>query len=612
MAEQLTGQNSTKTPKHTRPESAAGIRVNPGPYEGVVKDNIDATRTGRLTVWIAAFGTDPDDPTGWRTVRYCSPFWGQTSVSKRSKTQDFSGGSPHTYGMWFVPPDIDNRVLCIFAEGKAEKGYWFGCIPSEFNAHMVPGISSGSWHGGGPEPLVEYNPLDPAGKSTESTFYSRAKTIHDYQNQVWSRQGLLGDPDRGPGISSAFRETPSRVFGISTPGPELVEPSGTDIATDGTSSVDKRVVSRQGGHQFVMDDGTADGKSQLIRLRTSNGNMLLMNDSAGFIYMINSAGSAWFEMDKAGNVRIYSGGKFEVHGTSGITLETPGPLSLSGSTVSITAKSSLTMSGMSASLTGMTSCSVGGMGSTSLSGSAVGVKALMCATVSGMMGVGISGACVTLNCKPPMPPSPSMPAPPGPEGPTAEPYMGHHSGATNSPVGSPSYGASSGVNDGQAGKYGAAGSFGINPSTPGYYGVYTNANGPIKFNTGFQGGLLGQAANQGATATLNQFDRTSVLYTDVNLKLPVAASGFAVNTKDPNVAAAAGLTQGEKQNNPGDLIDRINDPFAIGQANGLNVYATPEDGIAALSLALDLIQADGYTKISDVIQQYVARKGKVA
>jgi hypothetical protein len=513
--------------------------------------------------------------------------------------------------MWFVPPDIDNRVMVIFVNGDPEKGYWIGCIPEWPNMHMVPGISSGSWHGEGPEPLVEYNDREDGSKGTESTFYKRAKTIHDYQNQVWARQGLLKDPDRGPGISSAFRETPSRVFGISTPGPEIdvaagaVDDEGVDIPP-----TDTRVKARQGGHQFVMDDGTYDGKSQLVRLRTSNGNMLLMNDSAGFIYMINSAGTAWFEMDKTGNVRIYSGGKFEVHGQSGITLETPGPLNLSGSTVSIVAKSSLSMSGSSASLNGMSSCSVGSMGTTSLSGMQVGVKALMCATVSGMMGVSISGACVTLNCKPPSPPSPSQPGQ-AVEGPTKEPYTGHISGPTNSPAGSASYGAASGVNDGIAGKYGAAGSFGASPNSPGYYGVYTNANGPIKFNPGFQGGFLGTAANQGQTASLNQFDRNSVLYTNVNIRLPLATNGFAVNTRDPEVAAVAGLRPGEKQNNPGDLIGILDDPFAMGQANGLNVYATPEDGIAALSLELDLIQAGGYTKVSDVIQQYVARKGKV-
>jgi hypothetical protein len=197
------------------------------------------------------------------------------------------------------------------------------------------------------------------------------------------------------------------------------------------------------------------------------------------------------------------------------------------------------------------------------------------------------------------------------EGPTKEPYTGHISGPTNSPAGSASYGAASGVNDGVAGKYGAAGSFGASPHSPGYYGVYTNANGPIKFNPGFQGGFSGTAANQGQTALLNQFDRNSVLYTNVNIKLPLATNGFAVNTRDPEVAAVAGLRPGEKQNNPGDLIGILDDPFAMGQANGLNVYATPEDGIAALSLELDLIQAGGYTKVSDVIQQYVARKGKV-
>ena len=279
MAIDVGNIQGTKAPKHTQPESAAGIRINPGPYIGIVKNNVDTMRSGRLEVFITDQGGDPEDSGSWRSVSYCSPFFGTTSGTKRDKTQDFATGSPHSYGMWFVPPDIDNRVMVIFVNGDPRQGYWIGCIPEWPNMHMVPGISSGSWHGKGPEPLVEYNDRESGSKGSDTTFYKRANTIHDYQNQVWARQGLLKDPDRGPGISSAFRETPSRVFGISTPGPEIDVPTGV-VTGPGVDipSTEKRVKARQGGHQFVMDDGTYDGKSQLVRLRTSNGNMLLMND----------------------------------------------------------------------------------------------------------------------------------------------------------------------------------------------------------------------------------------------------------------------------------------------------------------------------------------------
>jgi hypothetical protein len=160
-----------------------------------------------------------------------------------------------------------------------------------------------------------------------------------------------------------------------------------------------------------------------------------------------------------------------------------------------------------------------------------------------------------------------------------------------------------------SGNYGASSSFGVTPNTPQYYGLYTNSNGPIKFNTGFQGSLLGQAANLGLAAALNIYDKTATRYTDVKLKLPVAKNGFAINVNDPGAANQTNLSPGERQNNPGSLIDLTSDPFAIGQNNGLNVYATPEDGIAALALALDLIQADGAQTVSDFISGYISRKG---
>jgi hypothetical protein len=601
---------STKPSKTAVAESAAGVRISPGPYIGLVKNNMDASRSGSVSVWIPELGGKEEDESSWRNVRYCSPFFGATPPGKRTKNSQGFMDSPHSYGFWFVPPDIDIRVMVMFVGGDPNRGYWMGCIPEFPNFHMVPGISSGSWHGGAPDPLVDWNDNDDTADSTKSQFYNRAKTPHEYQKDVWVRQGLLTDPDRGPGISSAFRETPSRVFGISTPGPDIQPANGTE---DGAvnQEIDLEVKGRQGGHTFVMDDGTADGKSQLVRLRTSNGNMLLMNDSAGFIYLINSQGSAWFEMDKTGNVRIFSQGQIEMHATSGFCLETPSKFTISASNIDLAAKGAVKISGSTVDIAGSGGVKIGGMGSLDLTGSKILLSAKLCVGVKANQHIDIKGSCITLNTKTPSEAKQPSTAQ-GCEGPTHEPYTGHISSSTNSPASSPGVAAQSGLPAGNSGRYGAASSFGLIPNTPGYYGAYTNANGPIKFNTGLQSSLAGQAANLGNAAGLNQFDKNAVLYTSVNINLPLATNGFAVNINEKNLNDTTALKTGEKQNNPGDLIGRIEDPFTIGQANGVNVYATPEDGIAALSLALDLIQADGAQTVSDFIKGYVERKGNVA
>jgi len=59
-------------------------KLNPGgavsyPFavKGIVKQNVDPIRTGRLKVYIEDFGaTNPNDSSSWVTVSYLSPFYG--------------------------------------------------------------------------------------------------------------------------------------------------------------------------------------------------------------------------------------------------------------------------------------------------------------------------------------------------------------------------------------------------------------------------------------------------------------------------------------------------------------------------------------------------------
>jgi hypothetical protein len=131
------------------------LHSHPGPYIGVIKNNIDPTRAGRLQVYIPQLGgSDANDQNSWVTVAYASPFRGQTkrragalgyvdtNTDPTASVNNIDENSFQSYGFWFVPPDLNTQVLCTFVDGDPAQGYWFACVADSFDSHMVPGIGS--------------------------------------------------------------------------------------------------------------------------------------------------------------------------------------------------------------------------------------------------------------------------------------------------------------------------------------------------------------------------------------------------------------------------------------------------------------------------------------
>jgi len=57
---------------------ASGIVIDSGPYIGIVKNNVDPARLGRLEVYIPDLAGLVDGPNVPITVTYASPFGGST------------------------------------------------------------------------------------------------------------------------------------------------------------------------------------------------------------------------------------------------------------------------------------------------------------------------------------------------------------------------------------------------------------------------------------------------------------------------------------------------------------------------------------------------------
>jgi hypothetical protein len=152
-------------------------------------------------------------------------------------------------------------------------------------------------------------------KSTENktNFNKVPKPIHPFADKLMA-QGLLLDTTRGVTSSSARREIPSSVFGISTPGP--LDPNGKEGYVGYDIGKIKAKVSRLGGSTFVMDDGDKDGKNELVRIRTRTGHQILLHTTDDLIYIANSKGTAWIELTSNGKIDIFAEDSISIHSSA--------------------------------------------------------------------------------------------------------------------------------------------------------------------------------------------------------------------------------------------------------------------------------------------------------
>ena len=331
-------QRSTGQPKSYKFDRG-GMPTEFGPFIGVVKNNIDPTRQSRLQVYIEQFGgSNPDDPSQWRTVSYCPPFYGATPKSGTSAgTGNFAPGNQMSYGMWFTPPDIGVQVMCFFVAGDPNQGYYLGCVPEQGINHMIPAIGavdrskaqtlnnnqSTYLAGATVLPVTEIN-NDNEQINENPRFFDQPKPVHSYVAAVMFQQGIANDPIRGPIKSSSQRESPSGCYGISTPGRAIYQGGLTDsdILTqlDTATPEDIKVIGRRGGHTLVMDDGALDGSDNLIRIRTSKGHQITMSDDGNCFYITHANGQTWIELGQEGTVDVFS--------TNSINLRSEGTINL--------------------------------------------------------------------------------------------------------------------------------------------------------------------------------------------------------------------------------------------------------------------------------------------
>ena len=338
-----------RTPQNSTTSGSTTLR-HPGPYLARIVSHLDKKYGGGLEVELlksASAGNNYENSTQTATVKYASPFYGVTPL-QNNDTNDAYSSTQQSYGFWAVPPDVGSKVLVMFVEGDISQGYWFACVQDDYMNFMVPEprVSTTLTTPGTPTgltgkklPVGEYNKFLANPNNNYPT--SQPKPHNDTFVERLLEQGLIDDDIRGVTSTSARREAPSNVYGMSTPGP-LDKREGSPRRQRGASESKATVFSsRLGGHSIVMDDGdetilrngpadstpkeytsiggttpTGDVTSpanELFRIRTRTGHQILLHNTEDLIYISNARGTTWIELTSNGKIDIFAQDSVSVH-----------------------------------------------------------------------------------------------------------------------------------------------------------------------------------------------------------------------------------------------------------------------------------------------------------
>lgn len=347
--------NAENLTQQRRNSMAAPQAVDPGIYLGRVANNLDPHRMGFCEVEIIS-NSRAGSTAGSRgeviVARYTSPFAGQSSYATTGESSLYEE-SQNSYGMWMVPPDVGIQCLVCVTEGGEGEAFilsymWdmyanqnmFNNMEASYNKKTVD-----AW-----ESVVDKHAR---GKNNKVPTWFNLKTRDQLEDFAGVREHLELSTTV---TSGARRDTPSQVYGISTPGhfahwgPKSRRIYTQNVGEDAQEFFKMRV----GGHSIIMDDGmpgftrksppwwghrdyegtppwnvnldpdespqigtpTNSGENkgyyldaylhEHMRIQTRTGHRIIMHNSEDFIHIMHGNGMSWINMSSNGKIDVFA------------------------------------------------------------------------------------------------------------------------------------------------------------------------------------------------------------------------------------------------------------------------------------------------------------------
>ena len=285
-----------------------------GIYRGIVKNNLDDMGMGRCQIYVPAFGGDPNDERTWYTATPVTPQMGATNPQNSSWGGEEDVQSQDSYGIMNPGQQIENVVLISFLGGNSKTPVIIGNMMQQNMSNSIAGFPSGVAHQGTINevhpPVTEYNKQD-----SEINPREPVRPRQEVFARQLFQQGVYRDMQRGQSSTSPLRDQVPQFTSIKTPrGNTFVMDDGS-LNRDSGAGVDERSYTRSSNAQ------------SFIRMRSSSGAQLYLNDGDGYVYM-NSAKGMGFMQIADDSISLYSKSNISFRAKGGVVMRVDGNYNL--------------------------------------------------------------------------------------------------------------------------------------------------------------------------------------------------------------------------------------------------------------------------------------------
>lgn len=277
---------------------------------GIVKNNSDPLQMGRLQVYVPALDSLYYETEDLPWTMYVTPFGGTIQDMKigrdKSTVTNFS-----SYGMWAIPK-VGAHVIIGCLDGNIATRFWIGCVfRPEFNRTLPQALND-------PDTKELRSELDdgPPIKDSKPDPQKPDVKIDKYSDNL-KEAGLGPDDDN-------FK-TRGWERSVSYPKNRVKESEKKD--TDGYAKKpgyederDSQIYSwtTPGRHFITMCDAPDNCR---IRIKTTEGHQIILDDSNERIYISTAKGRNWIEIDEDGRIMIYAKDEIDIRSEDNINIK---------------------------------------------------------------------------------------------------------------------------------------------------------------------------------------------------------------------------------------------------------------------------------------------------
>lgn len=309
--------------------------ANLGCTLGVVVDTDDPLQMGRLRIYCPELNDDPKKVQHLPWASYVSPFGGSIRNPSHTKGHQDGASTPGTsqYGFWGVP-ELGANVLVTCINGDPRKRVWLGCLYEHQEAgglfHGVYNWSSGKADGPyyAPRPKMgeeENYDLEAEKQHKMQPLYDNlSKAFKDERDSSeWKTRGA----DYSTAVNVAIDSYGTNAELSSGEKDSWVKEKLGAMGYDWSSFKNlgaflaSKVIGLMspGLHAISLDDRPFNSR---IRIRTTAGHQIILDDTNERIYVSTYEGNSWVELDKNGNIDVFSDRRISMRAKKDINFST--------------------------------------------------------------------------------------------------------------------------------------------------------------------------------------------------------------------------------------------------------------------------------------------------